>query len=328
MAYGRRAPVKRTNFGSSRANNARNSQRHARSSRFAKNRTAVAKILRKPYVPVNVKQNASLMQLSRAVNKLQHQQIGLFQKRREKMAIDCATDGFSKTYPLCFSTNQFNDRNNLHSQMYKVNASTGSGELLKRFELQDLGTIYGSTPGAYTPYNPHVFSNDDTPSVEAYKALGTKVRFEIEFANVLASAEPKWIRIDVIRPKKQLVMSATHQLTLPLGLLQFSGIASGDLLRRNFINPQLWKVKTKWCKFENKQSVTASLKKIITISSSFKNDPLIKGDYNNTTDGNFLTNVPYKQKEWCIISCGDSTPTTINIQRFTSWRDSYGTAGL
>ena len=326
MAYGRKN--KPTTFGRSRAPARAANGRVARQAKFTKNRTAVSKILRKPYVPINVKQNASLMQLSRAVSRLQHNQLGLFQKRREKMAIDCATDGFSKTYPLCFCTNQFNDRNNLHSQVYKVNTSTGAGELLKRFELQDLGTIYGSTVGAYTPYNPHMFSNDDTPSVEAYKALGTKVRFEIEFANVLASAEPKWIRIDVIRPKKQLIMSQTHELTLPIGLLQFSGIASGDLLRRNFINPQLWKVKTKWCKFENKQSVTASLKKIITISSSFKNDPLIKGDYNNTTAGNFMTNVPYMQKEWCIISCGDSTPTTINMQRFTSWRDQYGTAGL
>ena len=326
MVYGRRSFVKRTNIANRRTSNRNAASRMARQGKFTKNRTAVAKIQRKPFVPQQLKNTASVMQLARAVNRLQHQQLGLFQKRSEKMNITSATDGFNRTYPLAFCLNQFNDANNLHAQMFKVNATTGAGEFLKRFELQNLGIIYGSTPGAYTPYNPHWGSNDDTPSTEAYQPLGTKVRFEVEFENVPASAEPKWIRIDILRPKKQYIMSATHELTMPIGLLQFSNIATGDLLRRNFINPQMWSVKTTWCKFENKQSTTASLKKIVTITRSFKNSKLIKPDYNSTTGANFMTNVPYMQKEWCVISCGDSTPTTINIQRFTSWRDQHGVA--
>lgn len=328
-----RKSIKRAKFSGTRGrvSAATAIQRAARSRAFTKTRgglARVARIQRAPYVPKQIKNTASIATLSRAVNRLQHQQLGLFQKRREKMAINCVTDGFNRTYPLAFCLNQFNDRSNLHSQMYKVNTSTGAGELCKRFELQNLDTIYGSVPGAYTPYNPHSFSNDDTPSEEAYQPLGTKVRFEVEFENVPASAEPKWIRIDIVKPKKQLLATPTHELTMPVGLLQFSNIARGDMLARNFINPQLWSVKTKWCKLENLQSTTASLKKVITITRSFKNQPMIKPDYNSTTTGNFLTNVPYMQKEWCVISCGDSTPTTINIQRFTSWRDQHGTAGL
>lgn len=324
MVYGRKN--KSTAFGRSRADTRAAAGRVARQAKFAANRTAVAKILRKPYVPTNVKQNASLMQLSRAVNRLQHQQLGLYQKRSEKMSITSATDGFDRTYPLAFCLNQFNDAGDLHAQMFKVNPTTGAGELCKRFELQNMGSVYGSTPGAYTPYNPHWGSNDDTPSAEAYQPLGTKVRFEVEFEAVPQSAEPKWIRIDIVTPKKQYIMSATHELTMPIGLLQFSNIARGDMLSRNWINPSMWTVKTKWCKLENKQATTASLKKIITISRSFKNSKLIKPDYNSTTGANFMTNVPYMQKEWCIISCGDSAPTTVNIQRFTSWRDQHGVA--
>jgi hypothetical protein len=325
MVYGRR-PVKRTNIENKRVSAYATTGRSARQAKYRKNRTPVAKILRKPYVPVNVKQNASLMSLSRAVNKLQHQQLGLYQKRTEKMNIECSTDGFSRSYPLAFCLNQFNDAGDLHAQVYKVNTSSGAGELLKRFELQNMGVIYGTTTSAYTPYNPHWGCNDDTPSAEAYQPLGTKVRFEVEFENVPQSAEPKWIRIDMVRPKKQYVATPTHELTMPVGLLQFANIAAGDMLRRNYINPSMWHVQTKWCKLENRQATTASLKKIITISRSFKNSKLIKPDYNSTTGANFTTNVPYMQKEWCIISCGDSAPTTINIQRFTSWRDQHGVA--
>lgn len=264
--------------------------------------------------------------LARQVKTLQLGKLGNFQKRCEKMNIVSATENFNRTYPICFCMNQFNDANNLHAQAYKVDSTSGAAVFMKRFEPQSSQVIYGSVPGPYTKYNPHWGSNDDTPSTEIYQPLGTKVRIQFEFENVLTTEEPKWLRVDIVRPKKQYTMTATHDLTLPVGLLQFSNIARGDVLERNWINPQLWTVKTKWLKLWNNSSATKDLKGIITINSSYKNDKPIKPDYNSTTGATFLTNVPYMQKEWCIISCGDSAPTTIDIQRFTSWRDQHGVA--
>ena len=133
----------------------------------------------------NVSNNRNaIVTLARQVKSLQMNSLGLFQKRCEKMNIVPATDGFNRTYPLCFCMNQFNDNSNLHAQMYKVDPTSGAGTFLKRFEPQGAGTIFGTGPGPYLKYNPHWGSKDDTPSTEVYQPLGTKVRLQFEFHNV------------------------------------------------------------------------------------------------------------------------------------------------
>jgi len=66
---------------------------------------------------------------------------------------------------------------------------------------------------------------------------------------------------------------------MPTGLGQFTHIADTNMLNRNFINKQYWDVKqTKWIKISNNSGTSKVMKKVFSISRSFKNDGLIRCD--------------------------------------------------
>jgi hypothetical protein len=109
MPYGKRTTIRNTRAKSYVARG-----RDARQNKFAKARTAVAKIQRKPYVPRIVKYTQSVYQLANAVKKLQLAKLGEFQKRAEKFSwiksVDSAGTPFLADKPLCFNLNGFTDR--------------------------------------------------------------------------------------------------------------------------------------------------------------------------------------------------------------------------
>ena len=108
-----RGYVKRTTITSTRATSYANRGRDARQNKFAKARTAVAKIQRKPYIPRMVKNTQSVYALAAAVKKLQQSKIGMFQKRAESvqwLKTEPASYPFGKSQPFAICLNQFVDK--------------------------------------------------------------------------------------------------------------------------------------------------------------------------------------------------------------------------
>ena len=102
----------RGKYTAKRASAARTIQAAARKRAFTKARGGlkkVARIQRQPYAPQRVKNTASIATLSRAVNRLQKQQLGQYQKLCQQTGFypSGVGSGFSRTRPICFMANQF-----------------------------------------------------------------------------------------------------------------------------------------------------------------------------------------------------------------------------
>ena len=101
--------------------------------------------------------------------------------------------------------------------------------------------------GTARDLNPHIKAQDDVVSPEAYKPLGTSVKLEFEFNAYPANERDCYMRIDVIRPRKILLDSIYHDLTMPKGLGQFCNLgpnpctclASLETVLKVLLNPFL-----------------------------------------------------------------------------------------
>ena len=142
------------------------------------------------------------------------------------------------------------------------------------------------------------------------------------------------MRIDIVKPKKILLDSIYHDLTMPKGLGQFCNLAENYMLNRNVINTTYWDiVSTKWVKISNNSGVSKGVTRMVTVNRSYKNSPVIKTDLNSTSAGSnpvtypmFHHSVDPRQLEWCVISTGFRIPERMSILRQISWRDQNGTA--
>ena len=279
----------------------------------------------------------AIMTLSRQVKSLQMSRLGMFQKRAEQLtwikSNDAASFPWQQDKPLCFCLNQFNGRDDTtgasaRAPMFYTDAN-GNGQEFKRF-----GTwVPSALSGVKRILNPHISDIDDIVSQEAYKPLGTSVRFEFEFNNYPANQRDSHIRIDIIRPKKMLLDSFYHDLNMPEGLGQFASLVELYMLNRNYINNTYWDiVQTKWIKVSNDSGVDKGVTALATINRSYKNSPIIKTDLNSTSAGSgaqttypmFYQAVDPRQLEWCVISTGFQIPERMSILRKISWRDQNG----
>ncbi len=293
---------------------------------------------KKPTIQKVANNRNAIMTLSRQVKELQLSKLGMFQKRAEQFNWIKSTDGpfypYNTQKPLAFCLNQFNGRdsvtgNNVRAPVYFTNAS-GNGEIFKRFQAWNPGSLvsYGKA------LNPHWSSLDDKVSPEIYKPLGTSVKIEMEWSAYPAATPTNWYRIDIVRPRKTIPVSAYHELQMPTGLGQFSSLTENYMLNRNFINPTYWeKVLTKWVPISNNSGVAKNISKVITINRSYKNTKPIATDFNSIPVGEpghdyqpgFAQNTDPRDLEWMVISSGFQVPERISILRQISWRDQDGT---
>ena len=282
----------------------------------------------------------AIMTIAAQVKSLQLSRLGMYQKRTEQLNWQTSDApslaAFDLKKPLAFCLNQFNGRDtatgqNLKAPVYSTNTD-GTGKVFERF-----GTwVPSALVGTARSLNPHIADQDDVVSPECYKPLGTSIKFEFTFEDYPANKAQSHMRIDVIRPRKVLLDSPFHDLTMPKGIGQFTGLCERDMVNRNFINPTYWEVvQTKWIPVSNNSGVAKNITKLVTINRSYKTMPIIKTDLNSTSSGmlpgtitypNFYQSVDPRLLEWCIVSCGDVAPIRMTMLRQISWRDQNGTA--
>lgn len=329
MAYGRRYPAAK----SRRVSNYVARGAAARKAKFAKNRTAVAKIQRKPFVPRVVKNTQSVYQLARAVKQLQTRQLGNFQKRNESCSL--ATGTLFNQRPIAFCANQFvgtpGTAGASHCPTWKVTIDAAGiyhTTLDQRFAGYDLwpGTVNDA-------YNPHWGSMDDVVSSEVHTPVSTSLLFEFSQA-LWNSSTPTWIRIDVVKPRKVVEKSPQHLLTMPEGLPQFQQLACNDVRNRNTINSTYWGhvVKTKWIKLQStSQSATTALTVIRRCRINLKfPQKQFKTDFDahiDNLEAHFREQIPPKDLYWVVVSTSDTSGNVkTDIHRKICWRDSHGVA--
>lgn len=320
-----------------RASAASTIQAAARKRAFTKARgglKTVTAIQRKPYIPKQIKNTASIATLSAAVKQLQNSKLGEFQKRAETFVwtqTEAGSIPWDSARPLCFNLNGFTDRDydngtQARTMMYRTNLD-GTGISAKRFE--DWDAPYESTNSSV---NAH-WGDDDQVSKECYKPLGTKVQFEFEVGSVTAGSTTHWIRIDVVKPKKMLNISTQHHLKMPTGIGQFAKLTEQYMLNRNFINKTYWYVaKTMWIPIKNDSGVTKQINVQKTIKRSYQNAKPFRPDLNASQSvagkyAPFHDVVDPRDIEWCVISHNLGTNfNRMSVLRHTSWRDQNGTA--
>lgn len=283
----------------------------------------------------------AIMTLSKQVKSLQLSKLGLFQKRGEQLTWTAADEAPSFPWetikPFAFCLNQFNGRDTATGTLVKAplyyTDGNGHGQVFKRFETW----VPTALVGVNRDVNPHIGDIDDTVSPEAYKPLGTSVKIELQFNNYPANERTDWFRIDIVRPKKTLLKSSFHNLSMPIGLGQFTTLTANSMADRNYINSTYWDIiQTKWIPIRNESGVQKHITKIVTINRSYKNAKVIKTDLKSTsmtkegvtTYPMFHDQVDPRQLEWCILSAGSSDiqPRSMSILRQISWRDQNGTS--
>lgn len=317
MPYGQRQYVKRTNFGASRASNRVAAGRMARQAKFAKNRTAVAKIQNRAYVPRVVKNTASVMQLSRAVQRLQQSQIGFAQKKIDQWSY--TSNAFTNMQPFCLCLQQMFTSAKVYQCASATGAITGTP-----FTLQD--NQYGAGMKQFDMWRG---DNDDSVSPEVFRPTFIELLIELE-VSMSASDETQRVRFDIVRPKKVLVKSAGdagHDLTLPDGLAAFQRIADERITTQQAINPTYFTKKmTRWVKVSNNTSPSSAkvIRRIIKIKHFFdKRD--VKCDVDAASGETFLTNVDPRNLDWLIMSNSEGASNIkIDLRRISHYRDPHG----
>lgn len=294
--------------------------RSNRSKAVAKARGKVKRILKKPYVPRILKNTQSVAALSRSVLKLQRQQLGLYQVARHGYSAPSNDSTFTDSRPICFPINNFDAGANIFT-------CDGSGADVVKGTFSNFMYPMGSSE----MYNYWEGTYNDTVSDIAYLPISTQLEFHFE-SNMSAVQQPIWIRVDIVRQKKFLPDTTSHDLYLPNSLIGLSKMAVTKT--PNQYNREYFDVlQTKWVKLDRADATHSGamlMQKRIKMSHTFPNK-LIKIDESpgtSTSDHTFHTNVQPKDMIWCVMNCSHGGVPNLNVDivRTCRWRDQHGVA--
>lgn len=300
---------------------------------------AVARTQKKRYVPKVVKNTASIFTLARQVKALQKSQIGQYQKNYEHAAIGSTinTHTWAQTQPFLFALNDFTPGSPIYVGSEDLTTYPGTGIP---------GYVIDGHWSKFTPVFAQLGSssywkgaNDDEASRHSYLPLGTSVTFNLQCPN-LSVHDFYWVRIDVIRMKKDLLNSNAHQLSLPKNVQALGKMAADDLTHRNKFNSTYFQViQTKWIKMTNNTDAAKSVHRYCKINYRFKDKVLkldMEGDIHTATGEvtpNFVSNMPQDEIIWCLLSTSQNNTASANkgkiqcqMTREISYRDSEGVA--
>ena len=279
------------------------------------------------------------MQLAKAVGKLQNRQIGAYQKGYQyfTLGVNTGEHGLNVSNPCCFALQCFyNDQDETGTPVY-----VGHTDIAHHAHVRTIATHFADVPvpcsanGLLAQYD-YWFNSQDTVSPVRYLPIRSKMTFNVEYPNMASNAVPLWVRVDIVRMKKNLQINP-HVFELPQNLPALGHMADDELNTRNRYNRTYFQVyTTKWIRLDNEDAPSnKTIRKQCTIDWKFSPKELtIDKEPGDVGTGNFsqsfISNMPQNKIFWVVMSTNSNLAEASNVKlkcnRFISWRDPHGKA--
>lgn len=314
-----------------------------RSGRYRRRRSVHAIQQSGSSAPSVAKNKASLYALAKQVASLKREQAGPLQSNYTWLNVN-GTSG-NTFFTNCCNTAPFhillNDMR-YNAAVYKAQWDTNNRRPQSTpdylfYKVPD-PTPVGETEGATENFSFHTFTRDDLVNQQRFSPVKTKLEFVFQMNNAKVEDKVVWLRLDLVRQKKVLVPTTTHQLVMPNAAFSLgsSALNSTTGQPRNYIDPKFFEIiETKWVKMHNPQEVIATTGRTIVrrCSMTYKFDEGLVHDLSaqnpvTTSTGNVsqtpLSNIPLAEQVWCLLqSSAGPTDATVSCQiyRRNHWRD-------
>lgn len=305
-------------------------QSAARQRAFTKARggiKTVSKIQRQPYVPKQIKNTASIAQLSRALKGLQKSKLGDYQSNRETLGFQPA-GVFNYGAPTIFAVNDFVQyTTDVGAPTWVTNLNDGANKH-SNFTTLSRGQ-YSAGTNEKNFY--HFKEQDNTASKVLYQPISSTLHFQVHKGAMAPGDEPLVIRVDIIKQKK-ILMNEHRVLQLPHSVGGLASLAYENVRLRNKYNPEYIQVlQTKYMYLDNNKGtstneIRSSCKIHVPLGGYLRPDADAVDNQGNYMD--WYQNIDPKKQIWCVISYSSTTALAsvdINIIRENRWRDQHGT---
>lgn len=344
MPYVRKTGYKRnrtTTTTSGGRNSSGSTSTAARNAKRAKTNYAVRRKLRKPFVPVAIKNTDGIRTLARQVRALQVQRIGDIQKSIQHFNITPGpittagiTYSFEENLPLLFALNDPRVGSSILCPHPTNGARTTLGLFAKHnFESNVAGQSNGSS------YSYHTGVYDDLVSMHQYMPVSTTITVSCDL-KPQAAQDTTLFRMDFFTVKKVMLHSAQHNLQLPTNIGALGNFAHRDISKRNWFNKKYFNcLGTKYMSFTpHDTSQTPGLRTINMTMKHFFKPKVLQPDMESTREEDGTTHtadgiwggIPQDEVVWCMISSNRSHVSShmprFTISRHISWRDNEGVA--
>ena len=332
MAYGRYAKNSR---GFSRGTGSRNYVRLGRKKRTA--RTEYRKLRKAPAKKVKyaVAANKSQIdQLSRVVNR------GKYQKGFESAKmVGGSIYNLAPNKPFCWAANDFSSTSPTLSNGGQIFGATYLGTSPN---MDTSAVIVGNWRRQTNPtvaslkqsYDQWAGANDDTVSLNSYTPLKATYTLSFTIPKMTPDMGARWIRVDILKPKKLLTMTAFQKFQLPdcLGALSNMALAP-NAVDRNKYNTTYWSVKSKFVKIPQCEVAKENVQRVCKFDVKFPNRQL-KLDLQAVQGGihqyePFWANCDPRDIVWIVVSINAAATESSNnpvceFSRTIHFRDGAG----
>jgi len=237
--------------------------------------------------------------------------------------------------PVCFQANDFYSFPD--GPIYGAEYTGAVGSLVPNELI--IGNWQKNNPGAAqgldTPYRQWPHMNLSAVSSKCYQPLGAKYTLTFVRDQQTDSTQDTFIRVDVVKPRKNFMQTTAHNYVLPKNLGALSRMAMSSASgERNSYNPALWSVKSKYVCLKAMDVTRRFNSATVTLNMSFPRK-LLKPMYDPNNAGPtppLWAQIPLDEQQWVVINVSNeqasATTSGIKMQfaRSITWRDQSQTA--
>ncbi len=305
-----------------------------------KTNVPIARTLKRKRTPQTrpARNTRALYQLSRQVKSLQLARAGSYQKSYQY--VEVAGTQLKKLHPLIFTLNDFTVYG--HVMTSSIDAS-GVPQVTSTYTWQAVQDPMYQANLTAPQFSYWANAKDDYVSDVLYRPIQATITFDV-FDNSSSFNEPEfWVRVDVVKQRKIIAQTPTHNLNLPWNASALGNMATQGIEKNRWNKEYFSVIMTKWIKItkedfgnQHKQGVLhgrTSFKfnfpaKTLKVDADQKLYPSAAGVDGTPLTQDFETNIPQRDKVFVVINSsldGDSNHKMV-IRRFISWRDLNGVA--
>jgi len=291
-------------------------------------------------VKYTVAQNAAkIAKLDNVVNR------GKYQKATERaVMVGGANYNLAPDKPMCFAANDFtckggNTGTDFGGPIYGAEYSGTAPN--KDTTHQTVGNWYRSinqTVGNLKDmYDQWRGANDDGVSLKSYTPLKATYNLAFTIPRMTADMAERWIRVDIVKPKKILRKSEWQMYSMPSCIGAFSNMAMApNSVERNQYNSTYWTVKSKYIKIGKVEVPKNNVSRMVKFDVTFRKKEIaidleqVAGAPGEDIHEPWVSNMDPRHIVWVVVSINQSATDSTNnpVMQWTRtlhWRDGAGT---